>query len=161
MAIPIGGASILVLWVDPYFGRDHIPYNTGLHLSELSATIVHCTIYSLSSPHRLNALRWLRNVLPIRSYLFRYSGSLAAICHLLPYGAVYPAINKTRLRSQVEGSRTSGRIRNIPFDFGVFFAISQNILILVSHVLQNLMKKLKFSPFGKIEKCQIWVKYEK
>ena len=68
---------------------------------------------------------------------------------------------KTCLRSQVEGLRISGRVRNIPFDFGGFFAISQNILILVSHVLQKLMKKLKFSPFGKIEKCQIWVKYEK
>ena len=38
---------------------------------------------------------------------------------------------------------TSGRIRNIPSDFGAFLAISQNTLIPVSHVLENLMKKLK------------------
>ena len=66
-----------------------------------------------------------------------------------------------RSHSQVEGSRTYERIRNILFDFGAFLAISQNILIPVLRVLKNLMKKLKFSPFGKIEKCQILVKYKK
>ena len=56
---------------------------------------------------------------------------------------------------------TSGRIRNILSDFGAFLAISQNTLLPISHVLKNLMKKLKISPFGKIGKCQNLAKYEK
>ena len=63
-------------------------------------------------------------------------------------------------RSQVEGSRTSGRIRNIPFDFG-FFSHFTKYLDTILHILHNLMKKLKISPFGKIGKCQNLVKYEK
>ena len=63
-------------------------------------------------------------------------------------------------RSEVEGSRTNGRIRNILFDFGAFLAISQNTLIPVSHVLENLIEKLKNWPFAKIENCQILAKYE-
>ena len=47
---------------------------------------------------------------------------------------------------------TSGRIRNISSDFGAFLAISQNTVKLVSHVLENLMKKLELSPFDEIEK---------
>ena len=51
---------------------------------------------------------------------------------------------------------TSGRIRNILADFGAFLAVSQNTLIPVLHVLENLMKKLKISPFGKIKNAKIW-----
>ena len=62
---------------------------------------------------------------------------------------------------------TNGRIapkwkgKEYYVSFGVFLAISQNTLILVSHVPENLMKKLKISPFGKIGKCQNLAKYEK
>ena len=45
--------------------------------------------------------------------------------------------------------------------FGGFFAISQNTFIPVSHVLKNLMKKLKISPIGKIGKFKNLAKYEK
>mgnify|MGYP007069662555 CR=1 FL=1 len=61
----------------------------------------------------------------------------------------------------MEGSRTNGRIWSILSDFGSLFAISQNSLIPVSHILKNLMKNLKISPFGKIGKCQNLAKYEK
>ena len=67
----------------------------------------------------------------------------------------------TGSRSEVQGSCTNGRIRNIPSNLGAFLAISQNTLILMSHVLENLMKMLKFSSFAKIGKCQILAKYEK
>ena len=60
----------------------------------------------------------------------------------------------------------SGRIthkwkdKEYSVSFGAFLAISQNTLILVSHVPKNLMKKLKISPFGKIGKGQNSAKYE-
>ena len=60
----------------------------------------------------------------------------------------------------------SGRIahkwkdKEYSVSFGAFLAISQNTLILVSHVPENLMKKLKISPFGKIGKGQNSAKYE-
>ena len=62
--------------------------------------------------------------------------------------------NITHSRSEVEGSRTIGRIGNIPFDFGVFILISQNIMILVSHALKDSMEKLKISPCDEIENSQ-------
>ena len=58
----------------------------------------------------------------------------------------------TRSRSQVEGSRKNGRIRNIPFDFGVYIPISQNTMIPVSHILKNLLEKLKNPQFHKVGK---------
>ena len=51
-------------------------------------------------------------------------------------GTFVKEVNETCLRSQVEGSR----IRNILSDFGAFLAISQNTLIPLSHVHENLMK---------------------
>ena len=70
-------------------------------------------------------------------------------------------LSPTRSRSKVEGSRTNGRIGNIPSNLEASLAISQNTLIPVSHVLENLMKMLKFSSFAKVGKCQILAKYEK
>ena len=37
----VSEASVLVSWVGTSVGKDHIPYNIGLHLSGLPATIVH------------------------------------------------------------------------------------------------------------------------
>ena len=71
---------------------------------------------------------------------------------------IYMLCDKNEKKRDNTFAFTSGWIRNIPSDFGAFLAISQNILI--SHVLENLMKKLKFSPFAKIEKCQNLAKYE-
>ena len=61
---------------------------------------------------------------------------------------------------------TSGRIvdkwKNKEYSvlFWGFLVISQNTFIRVSHVLEDLMKKLKISPFGKIENYQNLAKYE-
>mgnify|MGYP007046864568 CR=1 FL=1 len=72
----------------------------------------------------------------------------------------YLKMQVTRSHSLMEGSLTNKRIRNITFNFKVIITISQNTLIPVSHVLQNLMKKLKNWPFAKIEKGQNLAKYE-
>ena len=47
----------------------------------------------------------------------------------------------TRSRSQVEGSRINGRIRNFPFDFSTLLVILQNTMIPVSYILKYTMKK--------------------
>ena len=54
----------------------------------------------------------------------------------------------TRSRSQVEGSRINGRIRNFPFDFSTLLVILQNTMIPISYTLKYTMKKYENPFFG-------------
>ena len=67
---------------------------------------------------------------------------------------IFLNLSLSRSHSKVKGSRTIGRIGNMPSHFGVFILISQNIMIVVSHVLKDLMKKIKISPCDEIENSQ-------
>ena len=51
--------------------------------------------------------------------------------------------DKTCSRSEVEGSRTIGRIRNIPLDFRVFITISRNMCYQYHMFLKTQWKSLK------------------
>ena len=86
-----GGAFVLVVWVDPSFGRDCIPYNTGSHPSGLSATIVYFTKSSRLWSLWHNGLQQLHNGPLARWHLFRHFLAFAAnpICSLVIHNILY------------------------------------------------------------------------